>query len=75
MTAAVSLRLVSANRAELQALEQVRTALRALDDHDRSAPSVSSVSAAQVRARRRVQLSHALTAAKAGLFSLLREDV
>lgn len=57
-----------------QAVRTLRDAWRALDTHDRASPSVSSVSAAQVRAKARVQLVRRLTSARSGLDCLLRGD-
>lgn len=58
----------------VQAVHAYRDAWGALDEHDRNAPSASSVSAAQVRDTARVQLRQRLTSARDGLDCLLRSD-
>ena len=59
----------------VQAVVGLRDAWRALDEHDRATPALSSVSAAQVRGAARKQLLAALTSARSGLDCLLRSEV
>ena len=68
-------RIEPLNLAVTQAVRELADAWHALDEHDRTAPAVSSVTAAQVRREVRVQLRQRLTSARSGLDCLLREDV